>query len=294
MDNILRIIGGPLIGGVIGYITNYIAIRMLFRPVKPIYIGKFRLPFTPGIVPRRKDELAVILGKAVAEKFFNSEDLAVVFSAPAFRDGVSAALADALYSDKALSGLGEKLPPQAACIRENIISELSFRVRDALLRADLPKLAAHKGGQFIRNSLDGVPGTRFLTDDMLEQLTAPVGLQLERYIAADGKQIIRELVEKEVSALGERPLSALMTDLRIDRAMLGGIFSELYDEFMRAHVGEVVSTIDISGQIESKVRDMSPLALEGLVLSVVKRELNGVVLIGALLGVLIGILNIFL
>ena len=292
--DLLHIIGGPLVGGVIGYITNYIAIRMLFRPVKPIYIGKFRLPFTPGIVPRRKDELAVILGKAVTEKFFNSEDLAAVFSAPAFRDGVSGALADALLNGGALSGLTDGMPEQGARIRENILSELSFRVRDALLRADLPKLAALKGGQFIRNSLEGVPGTRFLTDDIIAQLAAPVGLQLERYIASDGKQIIRELVEKEVDALGERPLGVLMGDLQIDRAMLCGIFSRLYDDFIQAHVREVVATVDISSQIEGKVREMSPLALEGLVLTVVKRELNGVVWIGALLGVLIGILNIFL
>lgn len=292
--DILHIIGGPLIGGVIGYITNYIAIRMLFRPIKPIYIGKFRLPFTPGIVPRRKDELAVILGKAVAEKFFNSEDLAAVFTAPAFRDGVSGALADALVEGGALGGIADDMPQQAARIRENIISELSFRVRDALLKADLPKLAAMKGGQFIRNSLDGVPGARFLTDDMIGQVAAPVGLQLERYIASDGRQIIRGIVEKEIDALGAQPLGALLNDLQIDRAMLCGIFAKLYDAFIRAHVGEVVATVDISSQIESKVRDMSPIALEGLVLSVVKRELNGVVMIGALLGVLIGILNIFL
>ena len=41
----------PLIGGVIGYITNDLAIKMLFRPYKAVYIGAWRVPFTPGIVP---------------------------------------------------------------------------------------------------------------------------------------------------------------------------------------------------------------------------------------------------
>ena len=37
----------PLIGSAIGYVTNWIAVKMLFRPLKPIKIGNFVLPFTP-------------------------------------------------------------------------------------------------------------------------------------------------------------------------------------------------------------------------------------------------------
>ena len=43
---ILEIIAGPAIGAVIGYCTNYIAVKMLFRPLKPIKIGNRTLPFT--------------------------------------------------------------------------------------------------------------------------------------------------------------------------------------------------------------------------------------------------------
>ena len=46
------IITGPVIGAVIGYVTNLIAVKMLFYPINPVYIGKFRLPFTPGIIAR--------------------------------------------------------------------------------------------------------------------------------------------------------------------------------------------------------------------------------------------------
>ena len=42
---------GPLIGAVIGYFTNYLAVKMLFHPRKAIKVGKFTLPFTPGAIP---------------------------------------------------------------------------------------------------------------------------------------------------------------------------------------------------------------------------------------------------
>ncbi len=48
----------PLAGSIIGYFTNDIAIKMLFRPYKPIYIGKYKLPFTPGLIPSNQERLA--------------------------------------------------------------------------------------------------------------------------------------------------------------------------------------------------------------------------------------------
>ena len=48
----------PVAGGIIGYFTNDLAINMLFRPYKPIYIGKRKLPFTPGLIPSNQERLA--------------------------------------------------------------------------------------------------------------------------------------------------------------------------------------------------------------------------------------------
>jgi uncharacterized membrane protein YheB (UPF0754 family) len=48
----------PVAGGVIGYFTNDIAIKMLFRPYKAIYVGKRKLPFTPGLIPSNQERLA--------------------------------------------------------------------------------------------------------------------------------------------------------------------------------------------------------------------------------------------
>ena len=55
---LLRLLIPPLAGGVIGYFTNDLAIKMLFRPYKPIYIGGRKLPFTPGLIPSNQGRLA--------------------------------------------------------------------------------------------------------------------------------------------------------------------------------------------------------------------------------------------
>ena len=48
----------PIAGSIIGYFTNDLAIKMLFKPYKPIYIGKRKLPFTPGLIPSNQKRLA--------------------------------------------------------------------------------------------------------------------------------------------------------------------------------------------------------------------------------------------
>ncbi len=58
----------PVAGAIIGYFTNDIAIKMLFRPYKAIYFGKRQLPFTPGLIPRNQERLA----KRVADTIMGS------------------------------------------------------------------------------------------------------------------------------------------------------------------------------------------------------------------------------
>ena len=57
----------PLVGGVIGYVTNDIAIRMLFRPHTAKHIMGWRVPFTPGIIPKEKGRIAEAVGTAISD-----------------------------------------------------------------------------------------------------------------------------------------------------------------------------------------------------------------------------------
>ena len=62
----------PLIAGLIGWFTNYIAVLMLFRPRHPVKI--FGLRFQ-GIFPKRQKYLAEQLGSLVADELLSSGDI---------------------------------------------------------------------------------------------------------------------------------------------------------------------------------------------------------------------------
>ncbi|MGM0837748.1 MAG: DUF445 domain-containing protein [Bacillota bacterium] len=64
-----------LVGALIGGVTNSLAIRMLFRPYKPIYLFGKRVPFTPGLIPKRRGELADQLGKLVMEHLLTADSM---------------------------------------------------------------------------------------------------------------------------------------------------------------------------------------------------------------------------
>ena len=54
----LEKLAGPIIGALIGYCTNYIAVKMLFYPKQEVRIFGRKLPFTPGAIPKGKQRLA--------------------------------------------------------------------------------------------------------------------------------------------------------------------------------------------------------------------------------------------
>lgn len=65
----------PVVGGIIGYFTNDIAIRMLFRPYRALYVAGRRLPFTPGLIPRNQERLAKRISDTIMGSLLTPEEL---------------------------------------------------------------------------------------------------------------------------------------------------------------------------------------------------------------------------
>ena len=74
--NILAIIIPPILGGIIALSTNWIAIKMLFRPHKEKRIFGLRVPFTPGLIPKERGRLAKKLGEAISMHLLTPDVLA--------------------------------------------------------------------------------------------------------------------------------------------------------------------------------------------------------------------------
>lgn len=74
MNNIIRILILAVIGGLIGYITNVIAIKLIFRPINPIKIPILNIEII-GMIPKRKTEIATNIAKVVEEQFISIDEI---------------------------------------------------------------------------------------------------------------------------------------------------------------------------------------------------------------------------
>lgn len=74
MNDIFRILILAIIGGLIGYITNVIAIKLIFRPINPIKIPILNLEII-GMIPKRKLEIASNVAQVIEEQFFSFDDI---------------------------------------------------------------------------------------------------------------------------------------------------------------------------------------------------------------------------
>jgi len=59
----------------VGALTNHFAIKMLFHPRRALHLFGRRVPFTPGLIPKRKDEIAAALGDVVAKYLVTADGL---------------------------------------------------------------------------------------------------------------------------------------------------------------------------------------------------------------------------
>ena len=133
----------PLIGAVIGYITNDIAIRMLFRPRTAKYIFGWKLPFTPGLIPKEKSRIAVSIGDAISKNLMNREVLEKTLLADEMIDKIKNGINDFVNTQKHNNETVEQFlshylsEEDVKSLSESVSNDLSSQIHTALSSAQL-------------------------------------------------------------------------------------------------------------------------------------------------------------
>ncbi len=78
----------PILGAFIGYFTNWLALKMLFRPFEEKRIFGIRVPFTPGLIPKRRKEIAEAIAKTVEEHILPLEKMKKLFEESNYKERV--------------------------------------------------------------------------------------------------------------------------------------------------------------------------------------------------------------
>ena len=291
---ILRYIAAPAVGAVIGYCTNYLAVKMLFLPRTEKRIFGHRVPFTPGAIPRGKPRLARAVGEIISTMLLTQSDLSEKIASSEVCSSISERIFAA--SDKSVKETISQIAGSAEnyeVLKEKTAKLLAQKILDAALEADFTKIIEEEGINAVREKLAGSMMAMFVNEEMIRSFIAPLSAKLKEKAQENGFDFIKEKLLEEFDKNENESIFALLSKTGLTQETLKDGVSSLLKKVMPSLSKTLSENLDIAKLIEDKMNAMDVMELERLVLSVMKKELDTIVNLGALIGAVLGAVNIF-
>ena len=308
----------PLVGGCIGYITNDLAIRMLFRPHTAKYVLGMHVPFTPGIIPKEKGRIAMAIGEVISENLMNQEVLEKYLLSDVMigklRSSVDGFIETQKGNEETLRQFighymtEEEINSVAVNINANLTGQVQSRLTDRALGDKVAHLAVEHvinnlSGEDSEELLDQIVGFpralgRRILGSILSMLQGPAERMLSRNINEilknNGEEIVSNMIGTELNSFLDTPVKKLLAGKDEQLAKVTNKVETLYRMVITEHLPRILETLDISKIVTDRINEMDVAETEKLILQVMKKELRAIVWLGAGLGFLMGWVNVLI
>lgn len=294
----MHFILGPVIGGLIGLITNGLAIKMLFRPHKAIKVGRFTLPFTPGLIPKEKPRLAKAIGKVIGEQLLDAETLQTALSSEKLRGAF----------DKKVDGMIEELGHREGSVAdfldgvnvlnsvEDVKAYVSATASDylpkMLVEKNLTETLVNTGVEEVINNLGSV--VTMVAEPALNKAKPGIIMKLDEMILQEGPALLSTYIDQEYHNWIDRPMSELGTYLWQKKEIIRQAIWSFYLKILQEKAAPFILKLDVGKIVEDKINEFDTAFLEKLIMEIARKELNALVWLGGLLGAIIGLINSFI
>ena len=314
----------PALGGIIGYITNDIAIRMLFRPQKAKYIMGVHIPFTPGIIPKEKGRIADAIGGVISENLMNKDVLERYLLSDDMVSKVRLSVEEFIETQKhnpetVKEFLGHYLSDdEIATISQNVNESITKQTYTKLSDASVGEKVAHIAIDHVAEKLSidgaqellaglggamrGVGGMAAglfggnIVAKFLGMLREPaehfLANNINTMLKNNGEEIVSNMVEGEVEGFLNKPVCQMLEghDDQLQQAV--NTVESIYRTVINEHLPKILESIDISKIVRERINEMDVNETEKLIFQVMDKELKAIVWLGALLGLVMGSINI--
>lgn len=322
----LSYIIAPLLGGVIGYITNDIAIRMLFRPHKAKYVFGIHIPFTPGIIPKEKGRIAEAVGGVISENLMNKDVLERYLLSEdmigKIRSAAEEFIATQQRNNETVSQfLGHYLSKEEVdTISQNINQSITKQTYEKLADSSVGEKVAHiaidhvaqnltiDGAQELLSGIGGALGglggmaAGLFGGNIVAKFLGMLREPAEHFLAKNintmlrdnGEEIVSNMIGGEVDNFLNKPVSKLLEGHEEQLAQTVNTIESIYRSIITEHLPKILQSIDISKIVRERINEMDVNETEKLIFQVMDKELKAIVWLGALLGLVMGSINILL
>lgn len=289
---------GPAVGAVIGYITNDIAIRMLFRPHQAKYIMGIHIPFTPGIIPKEKSRIATSIGKAVSDNLMNREVLERSLLSDEMMGKIGNAIdefvATQSHNDETIEQFAshylteEDIAAMRTDVTGGIVKMVTGKLQDSALGESIAHMATEHAVEKTRNSVVGLLGADKLVAGIAQPIERIMAKHINEILQNNSHQMLENLVTQETDHLLSMTMSELANGHQDQLKQIKGGILNAYRVIITEHLPRMLQDIDISTIIEQRINEMDMMEAEAIILDVMKKELRAIVWLGALLGSIMG------
>ena len=263
-----------LIGAVIGYITNWLAIKMLFRPREAKYIFGMKLPFTPGLIPKEKSRIANKVGETVGTHLLNSDSLSKALKddkiKAKFNEVAKEKINQVINSNSTLEeSLKNTLGENYYALKGNMIDNIAKTILESIQEEEFKNKVKFYIVDSIKERLNKEPEKiiDFINSNKFREVIINT-LEEEKT-----RDIIGKALLKEVKTLGKE-------DLTIEEVIPENI-KPYIEEYVKSQKDTLVDIIknllrddEVSHKIKSAINDNIP--------SIVSMFLSGDVIYGKL------------
>lgn len=297
---VLHFILGPAVGALIGGLTNKVAIRMLFRPHRAVYIGRFHVPFTPGIIPKEKPRIAAAIGDAVGNELLNSDVLSQTLLSDEMYAKISNSvnsLVDRMMVDPtplhdviARYAAPEETDRLLSQMQTDLVQTLCLKLSDKAIGDHVASLAIDHVMNRLSQNFVGRLGASAL-DLVRNSVQHFLAENINQLLQQNSQPMLQSWVSTETRHLLDTPLCQLCQHHQPQLRQLAGMVVNIYKQVVQDNLPRMLQTLDLQRIVQDRINDMDMQQTEQLILTIMKKELRALVWFGVLLGFLMGFIT---
>lgn len=294
----LEFLIGPLVGGLIGYITNGIAIKMLFRPLRPLYLFGKRVPFTQGIIPKERDRIAHSVGEVVARELINQETLKENLLSQEMYTKIERSIEEWFISQKQSKNTVRQILCEMSTpkVIEDLSDTLKEKVTDLSYKKVVDLDIASSLSESACKEIKGQLGmfAMFMNDSMIETAKLKIEELINKMIEEKAEDMIYDVIDKEGDKLLDASIETVAEHIEEYLPKIKYILMKQYTAVVETQLGDMLEGLNIEKIVEDKIKAFDMIELEKLILDIMDKELKAIIWLGAVLGVIMGtIMSLF-
>lgn len=252
----MKYLFGVIVGAAIGYFTNWLAIKMLFRPYEEKRIFGFKVPFTPGLIPKERKRIAKSIGEAIGSHLLTKETILNSLCSDKINEALSAWVkkevkklenGDSTIEDNLKELLSDHYGEIRDDIKENITDIVIQGMGSDVFKEEITLILQKEVSELLKTSPEAVLSSK----EYIELRNTAISA-LNSNIKSDGvKEKITSIIVEKINNLKE---SNSTVEEILPPTIIGNLKVYVYNK--RYDIGKYIEALLKEDKYEIKIKEV--------------------------------------